>query len=134
MVGLSVSPCCCDSGTSSFHHYKDHGSGGEGKGIRLEAALEWSADGKKIIFAKLLSSLGSNYEIFIVDVNGENEKQITDRPYHTDYNSSIHPNGVDILFDSSPNIGWEPPQILHNQLRTLIADVVAEVSLIFHYL
>lgn len=78
---------------------------------------EWSTDGKKIIISKSIVHFGLNYEIFLVDTDGENETQITDRPYHADYNPTIHSNGFDILFGSSYNTGDDHSQIFHTTIN-----------------
>ena len=84
---------------------------------RQDTTPEWSADGTKIVFSKSIVHLGLNYEIFIVDADGENENQITDRPYHADYNPTINTNGFDILFGSSYNTGDAPSQIFHTTIN-----------------
>ena len=67
---------------------------------RQDGSVEWSADGKQLVFSQSIASLGLNYELFIINGDRKGETQLTDRPFHTDHSASLHPNGVDILFDS----------------------------------
>lgn len=71
---------------------------------RQDTNPEWSADGAKIVFAKSIRSLGMNYEIFIVDANGENETQITDRPDTSEYYPTIDYTFKYIVFMSEDSI------------------------------
>ncbi|MFB0516260.1 MAG: TolB family protein [Candidatus Neomarinimicrobiota bacterium] len=80
---------------------------------RQDISPEWSIDGNYIIYSKSLASLGLNYEIFIINIDGLNDKQITDRPFHDDVCPSLHPNGVDIIFNSSDNRVTDFPNIFH---------------------
>lgn len=80
---------------------------------RGDAHPEWSADGKKIVFAKFVY----DSEIFIVDSDGENETQLTDRPHYTDTFPTIHANGIDIVFGSLDDRTYEPIQIFHTTIN-----------------
>ncbi len=83
---------------------------------RQDATPEWSTDGTKIVFAKSIVHLGLNYEIFIVDADGDNETQVTDRPQYSDGEPSLHRNGMDLLFSSHDNQIMDFPRIYHTAL------------------
>ncbi|MBK8520470.1 MAG: hypothetical protein WAT20_04165 [Ferruginibacter sp.] len=70
----------------------------------FEDAPTWSYDGKKIVFSRELRDLKDtsrneavNGEIFIMDADGKNEMQLTDRPGF-DGGAQISPDGKRIVF------------------------------------
>lgn len=90
-----------------------------------DGSAEWSPNGKKILYSKSIRSFGRNYEIFMMDFDGKNDLQITDRPSYLDTSPSLHSNGVDILFMSSHNQILNPPQIYST---TISQDSVIQMT------
>jgi len=67
----------------------------------IALAPAWSPDGKKIVYAKGLGK-PHPFKIFLIDENGENEKQLTNtNNAKTDGTPDFSPNGNQITFSSS---------------------------------
>lgn len=110
----AVSP---DGNQILFVSDRDHKSGeiylvdADGKNIRrltsnayFEDAPHWSHDGKRIFFTRELRDLKDtsanavgNGEIFVMDIDGSNEKQLTNRPGY-DGGPQLSPDGTTIAF------------------------------------
>lgn len=72
-------------------------------------------DGEILIFSSALLFAGTNYEIFSMPLDGLEKTRLTYRPLYDDTNPTIHPNDVDILFESRE--GAEGVQIYHTTLE-----------------
>ena len=63
----------------------------------------WSPDGSKIAFQ---SDRGGNWDIYVMDADGSNVKQITDSPAR-DMQPAWSPDGSKIAYQSNPRGNWD---------------------------
>jgi dipeptidyl aminopeptidase/acylaminoacyl peptidase len=98
-----------DGRTIAFNSDRDHGLGLRGylvkpdgsnlRRIDVDTWIEypsWSPDGKKLAF---MGARGSNYELFVLDLETKNVTQLTDSPGHDSW-PSWSPDGSTIAFSS----------------------------------
>ena len=63
----------------------------------------WSPDGERIAFA---SEMEGNFEIYVMDADGENQQRLTDDP-RSDWHPSWSPDGERIAFTSDRDRDFE---------------------------
>ncbi|MCD6506077.1 PD40 domain-containing protein [Candidatus Poribacteria bacterium] len=91
-------------GMTSSHIYLMNPDGSETKRIKEGGAACWSPDGKRIAFLSI--DEGPANDIFVMNVNGTDLRNITRTPNEWESDPDWSPNGREILFSTHKGALW----------------------------